>query len=180
MGLAGTFLRDSRLESTGPARGGRRPNNVSQGDVEGESVRLELVSEKQSPCAASGRARWPSSGPAEALGDIGIGGLDLLVGGAGVGELIPRVGVLQVSPQARHLGREVIVPVLLGHDLQHRQQRWREGTRQTREKELVVGPGMQAAGAEGGGTPHASHPATPQQNVYCARWQAELPSFYLL
>uniref|UniRef100_M3YM52 Uncharacterized protein n=1 Tax=Mustela putorius furo TaxID=9669 RepID=M3YM52_MUSPF len=71
MGLAGTFLRDSRLESTGPARGGRRPNNVSQGDVEGESVRLELVSEKQSPCAASGRGggagaprqRGPCPGP---------------------------------------------------------------------------------------------------------------------
>lgn len=122
MGLAGTFLRDSRLESTGPARGGPRPKDVSRGDVEGKSVRLELVWKKQSPCAASGGARRPSSGPAEALGDVGIGGLDLLVGGAGVGELIPRVGILQVPPQARHLSWEVIVPVLLGHDLQHRQQ----------------------------------------------------------
>lgn len=63
------------------------------------------------------RAKWLSSGSAEAPGDVCVGQLDLAVGCTGVGELVPRIGVLEVPPQACHLSREVIVPVLLSHDL---------------------------------------------------------------
>ena len=43
---------------------------------------------------------------------------DLAVGRAGVGELVPGVGVLEVPPQTRHLSREIVVAVFLGHNLQ--------------------------------------------------------------
>lgn len=46
-----------------------------------------------------------------------VGGLDLGVGGAGVGEFVARVGVLQVSPHARHVRRNVVVAVLLRDNL---------------------------------------------------------------
>lgn len=62
-------------------------------------------------------ARQLGSGSAEAPGDVGVGQLDLAVSRAGVGELVPCIGVLEVPPQARHLGREVVVPVFLSHNL---------------------------------------------------------------
>ena len=71
----------------------------------------------ESFCSSDG-ARRPSSGSAEALGHVRIGQLDLAVGRAGVGELVPGVGVLEVPPQTRHLSREIVVAVFLGHNLQ--------------------------------------------------------------
>lgn len=46
----------------------------------------------------SNGARWLCSGSAEALGDICIGQLNLLVWGTGVGEFIPGIGILEVPP----------------------------------------------------------------------------------
>lgn len=56
----------------------------------------------------------------ESLGDIAVCDLHLLVAGAGVGELIPAVGICQVSPDARHPFRNVKVAVLFGHHLKCR------------------------------------------------------------
>ena len=90
---------------------------VSRGGMEEECVKPE----------SSGRGgvllqqRWGetvNSGSAEALGHVGVGQLDLAVGCAGVGELVPGIGVLQVPPETRHLSREIVVAVLLGHNLQ--------------------------------------------------------------
>ena len=86
-----------------------RGREVCEARVFGETV--------ESFCSSDG-ARRPSSGSAEALGHVRIGQLDLAVGRAGVGELIPGVGVLEVPPQTRHLSREIVVAVFLGHNLQ--------------------------------------------------------------
>lgn len=51
------------------------------------------------------------------LGHVFVGDLDLLVAGAGVGELFPAVGVVQVLPHHRHLFGDVEASVLLGHHL---------------------------------------------------------------
>lgn len=52
------------------------------------------------------------------LGDVSVGYLDLLVTGAGVGELLAHVGVVQVLPDGRHLFGDVEASVLLGHHLE--------------------------------------------------------------
>ena len=52
------------------------------------------------------------------LGYISIGYLDLLVTGAGVGELFARVGVVQVLPDGGHLLGDVKASVLLGYHLE--------------------------------------------------------------
>lgn len=62
-------------------------------------------------------ARQPSSGSAEAPGNICVGQLDLAVSCTGVGELVPCIGILEVPPQACHLSWDVIVSVLLSHNL---------------------------------------------------------------
>lgn len=51
------------------------------------------------------------------LGHVCVGNLDLLVAGAGVGELLAGVGVVQVLPDGRHLLGDVKAPVLLRHHL---------------------------------------------------------------
>lgn len=51
------------------------------------------------------------------LGHVCVGNLDLLVAGAGVGELLARVGVVQVLPDGRHLFGDVEASVLLCHHL---------------------------------------------------------------
>ncbi len=51
------------------------------------------------------------------LGYVSVGYLDLLVAGAGVGELFARVGVVQVLPDGSHLFGDVKASVLLGHHL---------------------------------------------------------------
>lgn len=51
------------------------------------------------------------------LGYVFVGYLDLLVAGAGVGELFPTVGVIQVLPDRRHLFGDVEASVFLGHHL---------------------------------------------------------------
>lgn len=51
------------------------------------------------------------------LGHVCVGNLDLLVAGAGVGELLARVGVVQVLPDGRHLFGDVEASVLLRHHL---------------------------------------------------------------
>ena len=105
-----------------PARRGLMETEVSRGGVEEECVKPEsLGATVESFCSGDG-ARRPSSGSAEALGHVRVGQLDLAVGRAGVGELIPGVSVLEVPPQTRHLSREIVVAVLLGHNLQ---ERWR-------------------------------------------------------
>lgn len=55
------------------------------------------------------------------LGDVSVGDLDLLVTGAGVGELLAHVGVVQVLPDRRHLLGDVEASVLLGHHLEEGQ-----------------------------------------------------------
>lgn len=52
------------------------------------------------------------------LGYVSIGDLDLLVAGAGVGELFAHVDVVQVLPDGRHLFGDVKASVLLGHHLE--------------------------------------------------------------
>lgn len=52
------------------------------------------------------------------LGYVSVGDLDLLVAGAGVGELFAHVGVVQVLPDGRHLFGDVKASVLLGHHLE--------------------------------------------------------------
>lgn len=52
------------------------------------------------------------------LGYISVGYLDLLVTGAGVGELFARVGVVQVLPDGGHLFGDVKASVLLGYHLE--------------------------------------------------------------
>lgn len=52
------------------------------------------------------------------LGYVCVGDLDLLVTGAGVGELFTRVGDVQVLPDGCHLFGDVEPSVLLGHHLQ--------------------------------------------------------------
>lgn len=47
-----------------------------------------------------------------------VGGLNLAVGGAGVGEFVPFVGVFQIPPHARHLRGDLVVAVLLSNNLQ--------------------------------------------------------------
>lgn len=49
---------------------------------------------------------------------ISVGDLDLLVAGACVGELLALVGIVQVSPDARHIFRDFKASVLLCHHLQ--------------------------------------------------------------
>lgn len=83
-----------------------------------------MESVKPESLRSGGGAGGPRSGAAQALGHVGVGQLNLAVGGAGVGELVPGVGVFQVPPQTRHLRREIVVAVFLGHDLQ---QRWQDG-----------------------------------------------------
>lgn len=51
------------------------------------------------------------------LGYVCVGDLDLVVAGAGVGELFARVGVVQVLPNARHLFGDFEASVLLSHHL---------------------------------------------------------------
>lgn len=51
------------------------------------------------------------------LGYVLVGYLDLLVAGAGVGELFPTVGVIQVLPDRRHLFGDIEASVFLGHHL---------------------------------------------------------------
>lgn len=51
------------------------------------------------------------------LGYVRVGALDLLVSGARVRELVPSVGVIQVSPEAGHFRRKFETSVSLGHDL---------------------------------------------------------------
>lgn len=51
------------------------------------------------------------------LGHVCVGNLDLLVAGAGVGELLARVSVVQVLPDGRHLFGDVEASVLLCHHL---------------------------------------------------------------
>lgn len=103
----------------------RPDKNRSLWRCRGKGVREAgvLGGDGESFCSSDG-ARRPSSGSAEALGHIRIGQLNLTVGRAGVGELVPGIGVLKVPPQARHLSREIVVAVFLGHSLQ---QRWQDG-----------------------------------------------------
>lgn len=54
------------------------------------------------------------------LGYVSVRYLDLLVTGAGVGELLARVGDVQVLPDGRHLFGDVEASVLLGHHLQRK------------------------------------------------------------
>lgn len=66
------------------------------------------------------RERWESGRAGlfdQPLGHVFVGDLDLLVAGAGVGELFPAVGVVQVLPHRRHLFGDVEASVLLGHHL---------------------------------------------------------------
>lgn len=56
----------------------------------------------------------------QSFGHVFVGRLDLAVSRAGVGELIAFVGVLQVSPHARHLRRDVVVAVLFSHNLEEK------------------------------------------------------------
>lgn len=58
----------------------------------------------------------------QSLRHVLVGDLDLRVGGAGVGELVVGVGVLQVPPHARHVRRDVVVAILLGNDLEEQGQ----------------------------------------------------------
>lgn len=51
------------------------------------------------------------------LGYVFVGYLDLLVAGAGVGELLPTVGIIQVLPDRRHLFRDIEASVFFGHHL---------------------------------------------------------------
>lgn len=51
---------------------------------------------------------------------IFVGHLDLGVSGAGVGEFITFVGVLQVSPHARHFRGDVVVAVLFSNNLEEK------------------------------------------------------------
>lgn len=53
----------------------------------------------------------------QSLCHVFVGQLNLSVSSAGVGELVPRVGVLQVPPHARHVRGDVVVAVLLRHNL---------------------------------------------------------------
>lgn len=55
------------------------------------------------------------------LGHVCIGDLDLLVTGAGVDELFPCVGVVQVLPDGRHFFGDVEASVLFGHNLKRNQ-----------------------------------------------------------
>lgn len=52
------------------------------------------------------------------LSYISVGYLDLLVTGAGVGELFTRVGVVQVLPDGGHFFGDVKASVLLCHHLE--------------------------------------------------------------
>lgn len=62
--------------------------------------------------------KWGRSGLFDQpLGYVFVGYLDLLVAGAGVGELLPTVGVIQVLPDRRHLFGDVEASVFLGHHL---------------------------------------------------------------
>lgn len=54
------------------------------------------------------------------LGYVSVGDLYLLVTGAGVGELLARVGHVQILPDGRHFFGNVETSVLLGHHLQGR------------------------------------------------------------
>lgn len=49
---------------------------------------------------------------------VSVGDLDLLVAGTCVGELLTLVGIVQVSPDARHVFRDLKASVLLCHHLQ--------------------------------------------------------------
>lgn len=80
------------------------------------------LGEAESFCSRDG-ARWLCSGPAEALGDVCVGQLNLRVSCTRVGELIPGIGVLEVPPQACHLRWDIVVAIFLGHNLQ---QRWQD------------------------------------------------------
>ena len=51
------------------------------------------------------------------LGHVLVGDLNLFVAGAGVGELLTRIDILQVLPDARHVLGNVKASVLLGHHL---------------------------------------------------------------
>lgn len=59
----------------------------------------------------------------KSLGYITVCYLHLLVTGAGVGELIPTVGVTQVSPDASHSFRNVKVAVFFRHHLKYKEVR---------------------------------------------------------
>lgn len=87
-----------------------------QGNREEESVALRAPGRSGS-LLQQNWARWMRSGSVEAPGDICVGQLDLAVSCTGVGELVPCIGVLEIPPQACHLCWEVIVPVLLSHNL---------------------------------------------------------------
>lgn len=52
------------------------------------------------------------------LGYVCISNLDLLVAGASVGELLSRVGVVQVLPDPSHVFGDVEASVLLSHHLE--------------------------------------------------------------
>lgn len=75
-----------------------------------------------------GRRRWRRrSSFDQPLGYVCVGDLDLVVAGAGVGELFARVGVVQVLPDARHLFGDFEASVLLSHHLKE----WRESFNHT-------------------------------------------------
>lgn len=52
-----------------------------------------------------------------------VGGLNLSVSSTGVGELVTRVGVLQIPPHPRHVRGDVVVAVLLRNNLQQERKR---------------------------------------------------------
>lgn len=95
-----------------------------------------MVNEHISPGAEDGEVqgsieRWWGDGRRRSrrrssfdqpLGYVCVGDLDLVVAGAGVGELFARVGVVQVLPDASHLFGDFEASVLLSHHLKE----WRE------------------------------------------------------
>lgn len=54
----------------------------------------------------------------DSLRDIQVGEFDLPLGRAGVGELLPLVGTVEIPPDPRHLRRDLKAAVLLGYDLE--------------------------------------------------------------
>lgn len=86
----------SRLKFWGTSKNNLIKSSPSQwGSGIAKPVKPSFVGEAVS---STSDGWWLCSGPAEALGDISVGQLDLAVGCAGVGEFIPGVGILEVPP----------------------------------------------------------------------------------
>lgn len=96
------FLVNEHISPGAGARGG-----LFKGCCRGEGYKVR----------AGGRRSGQTSLFDQPLGYISVGYLDLLVTGAGVGELFAPVGVVQVLPDGGHLFGDVKASVLLGYHL---------------------------------------------------------------